>query len=217
MPQDNKQKRKLKGEPRLKVQLNEEQKKVTELLYQFDVIIVEGTWGSGKSLSAVATALKSFRKKEFNEIKLTRAYISDNLGALPGGIEDKLHLEMKPLLENINKCQNPTTTEKMIADGNIVIEYNGKIKGNTFSDAICVCDEAQDLTEGQFIEMLTRLGKDSKIIFTLSGEQIHPKIGNKSCFEMVKRLEESELVGWVKLKTNHRNPIIKKITDFLKL
>lgn len=217
MAKENLEKRKLKTEPRLQVQLSEQQKEVTKLIYEYDVVIVEGTWGSGKTLSAVATAIKCFRKKEFNQIKITRPFISDNLGALPGTIHEKLYLETKPILENFNKCQSNTMTEKMIKENTIEIEYNGKIKGNTFSSAICICDEAQDLTEGQFIEMLTRLGKDSKIIFTLSGEQIHPKIGKTSCFNMVSKLKESGVVGWIELKENHRNSIIKKITDYLKI
>ena len=64
----NSEKRGLKGEPKLNVQLNEEQKKVTELIYQKDVVFVEGLWGTGKTLASVATALKCLRKKEFDEI-----------------------------------------------------------------------------------------------------------------------------------------------------
>ena len=211
----NSEKRELKGEPRLNVQLNEEQKKVTELIYQYDVVFVEGLWGVGKTLSAVATALKCFRKKEFDEIIITRPFIADKLGALPGGILEKLYLEMQPILDNFNKCQSKVSTEKMIKDDFIKVQYNGKVKGNTFSKAICICDETTDLTLSEFTEMLTRLGKDSKIIFTLSKEQIHKSIGKDSCYYAINKLRDSGLVGWIELKENHRNPIITEITEYL--
>ena len=40
----NIEKRKLKTEPKLKLELNEEQKKVIENFYNYDVIFVEGLW-----------------------------------------------------------------------------------------------------------------------------------------------------------------------------
>ena len=211
----NSEKRGLKGEPKLNVQLNEEQKKVTELIYQKDVVFVEGLWGTGKTLASVATALKCFRKKEFDEIIITRPFIADKLGALPGGILEKLYLEMQPILDNFNKCQTKVATEKMLKEDLIKVQYNGKVKGNTFSKAICICDETQDLSNAEFIEMLTRLGKDSKIIFTVSKEQIHKSIGKDSCYYTINKLKESGVVGWVELTANHRNPIITEITNYL--
>lgn len=213
----NTEKKTLKTEPKLNVNLNDEQKKVTELIYQYDVVFVEGLWGTGKTLSSVATALKCFRKKEFDEIIITRPFIADKLGALPGGILEKLYLEMQPILDNFNKCQSKVATEKMLKEDFIKVQYNGKVKGNTFSKAICICDETTDLTTSEFTEMLTRLGKDSKIIFTLSKEQIHKSIGKDSCYYTIQKLRDSGLVGWIELKENHRNSIITKITDFLKI
>ena len=90
------------------------------------------------------------------------------------------------------------------------------MKGNTFSSAIVVCDETQDLTTPEFIEILTRLGKDSKILFTISKEQIHKTIGKDSCYNYIKKLRDSGIVGWIELTKNHRNDIITKITDYLK-
>ena len=124
---------------------------------------------------------------------------------------------MQPILDNFNKCQTKTTTEKMLKDDLIKVQYNGKVKGNTFSKAICICDETTDLTTSEFTEMLTRLGKDSKIIFTLSKEQIHKSIGKDSCYYAIKKLRESNLVGWIELTENHRNPIITEITEYLGL
>ena len=211
----NTEKRKIKTEPKLNISLNEEQKEVVKSLYEHDVVFAVGRWGSGKTMAAVAAALKSFRKKEFDEIIITRPFIHDKLGALPGGILEKIYLEMQPLLDNFNRCQPKDKTEKMLDSEEIKVQYNGKVKGNTFSNAICICDEAQDLTRTEFIEMVTRLGKRSKIVFTLSEEQIHKNIGKDSCYYMLTKLKDSGIVGWVELKSNHRNPIITKITDYL--
>ena len=66
--QPNTEKRVLKTEPKLKVDLNEEQKEFVELFYQYDVNFLLGDFGSGKSLAAVHTALKSFRNSKALDI-----------------------------------------------------------------------------------------------------------------------------------------------------
>ena len=66
------------------------------------------------------------------------------------------------------------------------------------------------------MELLTRLGKDSKMISTLSKEQIHHTIGNRSCYEKLIKLKYSGIVGWNELTSNHRHELINKIIDYLK-
>ena len=66
------------------------------------------------------------------------------------------------------------------------------------------------------MELLTRLGKDSKMISTLSKEQIHPSIWDKSYYFKLKHLQYSGIVGWNELSSNHRHEVINKIIDYLK-
>ena len=175
------------------------------------------THNSGKTFACVAAAIKSFRKKEINKIVITRPFIVDKgLGALPGEVNDKLLFEMQPIIDNFYTLQGKEETDKMMKDGTLVFQYNGKIKGMTLSSCIFIVDELQDATYAQFMELLTRLGKDSKMISTLSKEQIHPSIGDKSCYFKLKHLEYSGIVGWNALSSNHRHEVINKIIDYLK-
>lgn len=214
----NKQGRVLKTEPKLNIELTEEQKKVSELIQNYDVIIIEGKWGTGKSMAAVATSIKEFRKKPaIEKIVITRAFIPDKgLGALPGEIESKLTFEMQPILDNFETAQGKQTTDQMLRDGEIKIQYNGKVKGSTVTDAIYFIDEAQDLTWEGFKELFTRLGKTSKMIITLSKEQIHSSVGNSSCYYKLLKAKDSNKVGWIEMsQTNHRNDIINELIDFI--
>lgn len=213
----NTEKRKLKTEPKLKLDLNEEQKKVVENFYNYDVIFVEGLWGSGKTFASVASAIKSFRKKEVDRIVVSRPFIPDKgLGALPGELESKLMFEMQPIVDNFYSLQGKEETDKMLKDGTLVFQYNGKIKGMTLSSCVFLVDELQDATYPQFMELLTRLGKDSKMISTLSKEQIHHSIGKNSCYYKLEKLKYSGIVGWNELTSNHRHDIINKIIEYIK-
>ena len=213
---ENKEKRVSKTEPKLLIELDERQKQVVEAFYEHDFVIVEGKWGSGKTMASVATAIKSHRKREFNKMTVTRPFIPDKgLGALPGEIESKLTFEMQPILDNYHECQGKEQTDKMLKDGTIKLQYNGKVKGLTVKSSIFLCDETQDLTYTQFLELLTRLGKDSKMICTISKEQIHSSIGKDSCYYKLRHLKDSGIVGWVELEANHRHSIINEIIDYI--
>jgi predicted ribonuclease YlaK len=212
---ENKEKRVLKTEPKLKVDLNEEQKDFVRLFYEFDVCFLHGDFGSGKSLAAVHTALTAFRKKQFNNIWITRPMLATKLAALPGSLEDKMQPYTFPITQNMEVCQGKETTEKMLREGLIKIMPIEVAKGCTFIDSVVIVDEYEDMSYSDFRTILTRLGKGSKMIFCGSKEQVDKQIGKNSCIYETMKLENSGLVGYTTLKANHRNPILTSIIDFL--
>jgi PhoH-like ATPase len=211
----NTEKRVLKTEPKLKVDLNEEQKDFVKLFYEFDVNFIHGDFGSGKSLAAVHVALTSFRKKQFDNIWITRPMLKNSLAALPGTLEEKMAPYTFPIVQNLEVCQGKEMTEKMMKEGLIRIMPIDVAKGCTFLNSVVIVDEYEDMTYADFRTIVTRLGKDSKIIFCGSKEQIDRQIGKSSCIYDTMRLEGSNLVGYTTLTANHRNPALTKIIEFL--
>lgn len=197
-------------------ELNEEQRKIPQLLDNYDIVFANGIWGSGKSFACLHAAYHAFKRGEFKKIIITRPWIADKLGALPGGVGEKLIFEMQPILENLYTISGGKhNIDKMIKDGTLIIQYSGKVKGLTFVDSVVVIDEAQDFTYSQFQEVFTRLGKTSKVLVTLSAEQVHRSIGEDTCFKELSLLRSCPFVGWVDLVSNHRNPIINKTFDYI--
>lgn len=212
---ENKKKRALKTTPKLKVTLNEEQKEVVKLFHRFDVNFILGDFGSGKTLAAIHTAITAFRKKQFNKIWITRPMLKNNLATLPGNIEEKMFPYIFPTLQNLDVCQGKSTTERMQKAGQIEIMPISVAKGVTFMDSVVIVDECQDMNYSDFRTILTRLGKDSKIIFCCSEQQIDKSLNGHSCIKEILKLKDSGLVGWTELKANHRNPILTKIIDYI--
>lgn len=215
MKQPNTTKRILKTEPKLKVDLNEEQKDFVKLFYEFDVNFLHGDFGSGKSLSAVHVALTSFRKKQFDNIWITRPMLKNSLAALPGTLEEKMSPYTFPITQNMEVCQGKEQTDKMLKEGLIKIMPIEVAKGCSFINAVVIVDEYQDMTYQDFRTILTRLSKGSKMIFCGSKEQIDKQIGKNSCIYDVMKLENSGLVGYKTLTSNHRNPILTDIINYL--
>ena len=212
---DNINGKQLKTEPKLKVQLNDEQKEFVKMFYEFDVCFLFGDFGTGKSLTAVHTGLTSYRKKQFNNIWITRPMLKNKLGALPGELDDKLAPYVFPIIQNLEVCQGKEMTDKMQQDGKIKIMPVEIAKGVTFIDAVVIVDEFQDMDYQDFRTILTRLGKGSKMIFCGSKQQVDKTLGKNSCIYEAMKLEQSGLVGFKTLKSNHRNPILTDIINFL--
>jgi phosphate starvation-inducible protein PhoH and related proteins len=64
------------------------------------------------------------------------------------------------------------------------------IRGITISDTILVVDEAQNLTDAELHSIITRVGKNTKVIF--SGD-----FGQNDL--IYKRMEQSGIVGFMKI------------------
>ncbi len=212
----NKEKRIPKTEKKINITLNEEQKKVHEDFHNYDVNFIIGEAGSGKTQIAAVMALKSFCERKCNKIIITRPIVKDSLGFLPGNKDEKMRPWISPIMYCLEKVLNKEIIEKMLSEGDIEILPIDYIKGITYTNSVVIVDEFQDMKYSDFYMTLTRLGKDSKLIYTGSKQQIHPDMKVNSCiYKIEKTMQESKNVAFNILLTNHRHEVIFKIIEEL--
>ena len=201
------------------LQLNEEQKEAKRLIIENQVVVVTGRAGSGKSLVCAQAALDFLKKKQINCIYNTRAAIEvgKSLGYLPGALNEKFDPYMEALLENLAKCcSDKNEIPKLFQDEKIKALPVQFIRGKTIDD-ILIVEEAQNLTKGEMLAILTRLGKTGKIVINGDNEQTDIKNptgeinGLSYVIELSKKIDE---IKWIKLATNHRSDLVGKILDF---
>ena len=201
------------------IQLNDEQKEAKRLIVENQIVVITGQAGSGKSLVCAQAALDFYQKKQIERIYNTRAAIEvgKSLGFLPGGLEDKFNPYMEAFLENLNKCcKEKGKVDNMIEDGHIIAMPVQFIRGKTVDDVLIV-EEAQNLTKGEMLAILTRLGKTGKIIINGDNNQTDIKTaagdmnGLSYVLEMAKVVKEIKVI---KLKENHRSDLVGKILSY---
>jgi len=196
-----------------KITLTEEQKLVKAGIYEKDVTIILGGYGAGKTQVAAMTALDLLFKGHIDKIFITRPIDFKATGFLTGNVAEKLAFHIFPIKQNMYTCYNKEKIDKEFTAGNIEIVPIDYMKGYTIARACLIVDEFEDINFKDFELLLTRLGKDSKIIFTGSEEQIG--IGD-SCIRKVKSLVTCPSVNYHVLKAQHRNPDIELILDHIK-
>jgi phosphate starvation-inducible protein PhoH len=201
------------------VTLNEEQKEAKRLIVENQIVIVTGRAGSGKSLVCAQAALDFLKKKQVSCIYNTRAAVEvgKSLGFLPGALNEKFDPYMEALVENLTKCcSDKNEVPKMIEDGKVKAIPVQFIRGKTIDD-ILIVEEAQNLTKGEMLAILTRLGKTGKIVINGDNEQTDIKNstgeinGLSYAIELSKKIEE---IKWIKLKENHRSDLVGKILEY---
>lgn len=206
--------RERKSDIKYAVTLNEEQKLAKQLIIDNQIVIVTGRAGSGKSLICAQAALDFLMKKQCNHIYITRATIEvgGSLGFLPGDLEDKFNPYLEAFQENLEKCYDKVKIQEFVKNKKVVAYPVQFIRGKTIDDVLVV-EEAQNLTKGEMLAILTRLGKTGKIIINGDNEQKDIKesyTGLSYAIELSKKIEGIE---WIKLKANHRSDLVGKILD----
>jgi len=214
--QEEKQNKKkvFKNEIKYQITLNEEQKEAKRLIIENQIVIITGRAGCGKSLVSAQTALDFMFKKQFDKILVTRAAVEvgHSLGFLPGSLNEKFNPYLEAFQENLVKCYDKVKIDDLIKDNKIEALPVQFIRGKTIDDVLVV-EEAQNLTKAEILAILTRLGKNGRIIINGDNEQKDirdPFNGLSYVIELSKKIAE---IKWVKLKHNHRSDLVGKILE----
>lgn len=143
-----------------------------------DLVVLEGIAGSGKTYLALAAALEQvIEQHTYSEIIFTRAPIAvgDDLGFLPGTIDEKMLPWCGALLDNMEALKlDPKDAERYIKL--LAMQH---MRGRSFSRRYIIIDEVQNITVQQLKVLLTRAGEDTKIVCLGDTEQIDNRKINK--------------------------------------
>tara|TARA_R100000951_G_scaffold48999_2_gene41441 strand:- start:206 stop:871 length:666 start_codon:yes stop_codon:yes gene_type:complete len=215
---NNKSKQPPKTSVRFSITLSDEQKKAKTQILKHPFNFVVGNAGSGKTLLAVQTALDMFFKRQYNKIIITRPTVStEDNGFLPGSEKEKMEPWLVPIMSNMRKVYNkPEKLDRMTEDEDIELVSLAHFRGRTFDNSVVIVDEFQNLTRSQFMMALSRLGKDSIMIFCGDNQQIDLKDRNYSAIHEVSKITSSNYVYKVVLEDNHRHEALFDVLELLK-
>ena len=199
---------------RFLLSLNDEQKEAKRQILENDVSIILGKAGSGKTLLACQIALQEVLQKRRKKIIITRPTISkEDLGHLPGNMEEKMSPWVAPIYGNMYQLLRKERVDKMISDGAIEIVPVSYMRGRTFLDSCVIVDECQNLDHEQTLMILQRIGLNSRMMFCGDSQQVDLKRGGDSGLKFLSSVNTVQGLHTIELLQNHRHPILEDILN----
>ena len=132
-------------------------------------LVLNGSAGTGKTFLALRLALEKVldRESEFDELVVIRSIVpTRDIGFLPGDEDEKKLAYEAPYIGLCNEIFGDAEAwSKLKNQHKVRFESTSFIRGTTFNNAIIVVDEMQNLNFHELDSVITRVGKNSKIIF----------------------------------------------------
>ncbi|HET9232879.1 MAG TPA: PhoH family protein [Candidatus Eisenbacteria bacterium] len=208
---------------------NKEQQFALDALLDPEVSLVTlmGKAGTGKTLLAIAAGLYQVEELGvYGRLLMSRPIfpMGNDLGYLPGEIEEKLNPWMQPIFDNLEfllerqKGRKVNSVAKLLTDGIIGIEPLTYIRGRSIPGQFLVVDEAQNLTPLEVKTIITRVGEGTKIVLTGDLQQIdNPYVDawSNGFNYLVQKFRPEPLAAHVELMKGERSVLAERASDIL--
>ena len=194
------------------------QRKLVDSAFKNDLVFALGPAGTGKTYIAVALAVRALKNREVKRIIITRPAVEagENLGFLPGDLQEKLDPYLRPIYDALSDMV-PSEKLKFYQETRVIeIAPLAYMRGRTLHDAFVLLDEAQNTTSEQIKMFLTRMGPNSKVIITGDQTQVDlPKRQKSGLNEALRILKDVKGIGFVHLsgKDVIRHKLVKSIIE----
>ncbi len=209
--------------------LNAQQHMAFDLLLDDSIALVSlvGKAGTGKTLLALAAGLKKiFDDKTYTRMLASRPVmpLGKDIGFLPGDKEEKLSHWMKPLYDNLELITSQTSrpelknVETVLKSTKIELEAITYIRGRSLPKQYIIVDEAQNLSPHEIKTIVSRAGKETKVVLTGDPYQIDtPYLDSDSngLTYLVEAFKGQPLYGHVTLSRSERSELAELAAELL--
>lgn len=185
--------------------------------YNGDNICAHGSAGTGKTFLAFYLALTSVLEKRQSRIILVRSAVATrDIGFLPGTLEEKLMQYELPYHDILwELVGRPSTYQDMKESGLIEFHSTSFLRGLSWDNAVVIVDEAENLTFHEIDNVMTRIGENTRIIFTGDTRQTDldgsKRMGSEGLTEAMKVFDSMETFESIEFNVHDivRSEIVK--------
>jgi phosphate starvation-inducible PhoH-like protein len=179
--------------------LTKNQEKVFDSYKAGQNLVLSGSAGTGKTFLALYLGLNDILDKNNsmqNVVIVRSALPTRDMGFLPGEKEEKEAAYMDPYISTVNELFNDKEGwKKMIQFKNIEFITTSFIRGITLNDSVIIIDEAQNCNYHELCSIITRVGKNCRVIFC----------GDYYQSDFVKQNDKSGLYSFINIINNMKS------------
>ena len=143
---------------------------------EYEIVGLFGPTGSGKSLFTVLYGIDAVLRGDYRRLIISRPVVDvvtgKELTARELG-EQYYEIASEYLRDILSGFVEWSTVEKLIEEGRVVFADTHYLRGRTFDDSLIFLDDAQNIPPESSIEILMRIGRNSK--FVIAGDPVFQK------------------------------------------
>ena len=187
-----------------------------------DLVVCNGVAGSGKTLLSLAAGLHQFDRKQKTKLAIYKAItpVGNDIGFLPGELEDKLRPWLQPYFDNLEQIiDNRYGGAKYLIDRGIIemgaVTY---MRGRSIPNRFVIVDETQNLTPKEIKTIVSRIGVDSKLVLLGDLQQIdHPYLDqyNNGLAHVMTRMKGQANTAVLQMTRSERSTLAKQAVELL--
>lgn len=200
-----------------------EQRVALDLLMDESIGIVSmgGRAGTGKSALALCAGLEAvMERRQHKKIMVFRplyAVGGQELGYLPGSEAEKMNPWAQAVFDTLGAVVSSAVVEEVMARGMLEVLPLTHIRGRSLHDAFVIVDEAQSLERNVLLTMLSRIGRDSRVVLTHDvAQRDNLRVGrHDGIAAVIEALKGHPLFAHVTLERSERSAVAALVTDML--
>lgn len=200
-----------------------EQRIALDLLLDPEIGIVSlgGRAGTGKSALALCAGLEAvMERQQHRKVIIFRplyAVGGQELGYLPGSENEKMSPWAQAVFDTLSSVTSGDVIDEILDRGLLEVLPLTHIRGRSLHDTFVIVDEAQSLERNVLLTVLSRIGKDSRVVLTHDvAQRDNLRVGrHDGVVAVVEKLKGHPLFAHVTLNRSERSPIAALVTEML--
>ena len=200
-----------------------EQRIALDLLLDPEIGIVSlgGRAGTGKSALALCAGLEAvMERQQHRKVVIFRplyAVGGQELGYLPGSENEKMSPWAQAVFDTLSSVTSGDVIDEILERGMLEVLPLTHIRGRSLHDTFVIVDEAQSLERNVLLTVLSRIGKDSRVVLTHDvAQRDNLRVGrHDGVVAVVEKLKGHPLFAHVTLNRSERSPIAALVTEML--
>lgn len=205
---------------------------------ELPVVTIGGSAGTGKTLLTIAVALEELKYSHYEKIVIFRSLHElgegQEMGFLPGTVEDKMGpwagaiYDAIDTLARVNhplkKNATAVDVEKQKAEARkyremIQVEPITYLRGRSLANTFMVLEEAQNFSQREILNILSRAGQGTKIVGTFDSNQVDNRFlksgKDADVWSVVNHLKDTEIFAHITLTKTERSRVAEVASRIL--